>query len=573
MKKFLIVAFLLFSAFIRLQGQIYTISTSSSPASGGTTSGGGTYNNGTSATVTATPATGYLFANWTESGTIVSTNVSYAFTVTRNRAVVANFSLITYSVSTSSSPSAGGTTSGGGTYNPGISSTVTATPASGYQFLNWTEGGIAVSTNPSYTFLVYVNRTLVATFQPISYITINTLSSPGSGGTTTGAGIYASGSIISVTATQATGYQFLNWTEGGSAVSTNASYTFTVTSGRTLIANFNQIIYTVSTSSSPAAGGSASGGGTYSSGSSATVNANPATGYQFVNWTQGGSPVSTSASYTFTVIADITLVANFTVASYTIATSSNPATGGTTTGGGGFNYGVSVTVTATPASGYQFTNWTESGTAVSTTTSYVFTVTMSRNLLANFSLIPKVLNLTGSGGTILHNNDIITIGSSDAGSFLITVDANAEWTVSENALWFKAVKESNTSLRVTYMENISVIDKTASLKVLTALNAEMQIIVQQKARVSQLNVSKFENIKLYPNPAFDHTFLYFGEELTGKLRISITSMHGTLLQTKELTDIEANQIIDLDVANMRNGQYLIKVSNETGQKILQMIKY
>jgi hypothetical protein len=646
MKKFLIVAFILFSAFIRLQGQIYTVATSSSPASGGTTSGGGTYNNGTSATVTATPATGYLFENWTEGGTIVSTNVSYAFTVTRNRAVVANFSLITYSVSTSSSPSAGGTTSGGGTYNPGISATVMATPASGFQFLNWTEGGIAVSTNPSYTFLVYVNRTLVATFQPISYITINTLSSPGSGGTTTGAGIYASGSIISVTATQATGYQFLNWTvggsvvststsysftastnrtlvanfnlltssistssnpetggsttggggfnygasvtvtatpasgylfinwtEGGSAVSTNASYTFTVTSGRTLVANFNQIMYTVSTSSSPAAGGTSSGDGTYSSGSSATLTANPATGYQFVNWTQGGSPVSTNASYTFTVITDITLVANFTQASYTIATSSNPAAGGTTTGGGGFNYGTSVTVTATPASGYQFTNWTESGTAVSTTTSYVFTVTMSRNLLANFSLIPKVLNLTGSGGTILHNNDIITIGNSDAGSFLITVDANAEWTVSENALWFKAVKESNTSLRVTYMENISVIDKTASLKVLTTLNAEMQIIVQQKARISQLNVSKFENIKLYPNPAFDHTFLYFGEELTGKLRISITNMHGTLLQTKEFTDIEANQIIDLDVAGMRTGQYLIKVSNETGQKILQMIKY
>ena len=123
------------------------------------------------------------------------------------------------------------------------------------------------------------------------------------------------------------------------------------------------------------------------------------------------------------------------------------------------------------------------------------------------------------------------------------------------------------------MENISVIDKTASLKVLTALNAEMQINVLQKARVSQLDVSKFENIRLYPNPAFDHAFLYFGEEQTGKLRISITSMHGTLLQMKEFNDIEANQIIDMDIAGMRTGQYLIKVSNETGQKILQMIKY
>jgi len=346
-----------------------------------------------------------------------------------------------------------------------------------------------------------------------------------------------------------------------------------VTSSRALVANFSQVIYTISSSSSPSSGGSVSGGGTYSSGSSATLTANPATGYQFVNWTQGGAAVSTNASYTFTVTSDRTLVANFTQSSYSITTSSNPVAGGTTTGGGGFNYGASVTVNAMPASGYQFSNWTEGGTAVSTTSSYVFTVTTSRNLLANFSLIPKVLNLTGSGGTVLHNNDIITIGSSNAGSFQITVDANAEWTVSENSLWFKAVKESNSSLKVTYMENISVIDKTASLKVTTSLNAEMQINILQKARVSRLDVSKFDNIRLYPNPAIDHAYLYFGDELTGKLRISITSMQGTLLQTKEFKDIEANQIVDLNIAGMRTGQYLIKVSNGTGQKTIQMIKY
>jgi uncharacterized repeat protein (TIGR02543 family) len=646
MKNFLIVAFILFSAFIRLQGQTYTVATSSSPAGSGTTSGAGSYNYGTSATVTATPATGYLFENWTEGGTIVSTNVSYAFTVTGNRAVVANFSLITYSVSTSSSPSAGGTTSGGGTFNPGTSATVTATPASGYQFLNWTEGGIAVSTNPSYTFLVNVNRTLVATFQSISFITVNTISSPGSGGTTTGAGTYAAGSIISVTSTPATGYQFanwteggsvvststsysftasanrtlvanfsqityvvstssnpaaggtttggggfnygssvtvtatpasgylfVNWTEGGSAISTNASYTFTVTSGRTIVANFSQIIYTVTTSSSPAAGGTSSGDGTYSSGSSATVTATPSTGYQFVNWTQGGSSVSTSASYSFTVTSNITLVANFTQATCTVTTSSSPAAGGTTTGGGGYNYGASATVTAAPASGYLFVNWTEGGSAVSTNASYTFTVSENRSLLANFNQIPKILNLTDANGNALHNNDIIRIDNSDAGSFSIKVESNAEWTVSESCLWFKAVKESSTSIKVTYMENISVIDKTASMKVLTALNAEMQINVQQKARVSQLNVSKFETIRLYPNPANDFAYLYFGEEFSGKLRITIASIQGLVVQTRELTDIEANQIIHLDVAGLQSGQYLVKVSGKTGQKVFQMIKY
>jgi hypothetical protein len=34
------------------------------------------------------------------------------------------------------------------------------------------------------------------------------------------------------------GYEFTNWTEGGTQVSTNSNYTFTVTSNRTLVANF-----------------------------------------------------------------------------------------------------------------------------------------------------------------------------------------------------------------------------------------------------------------------------------------------------------------------------------------------
>ncbi len=288
-----------------------TINTLSSPGSGGTTAGAGTYTTGSIISVTATPATGYQFANWTEGGSVVSTSTSYSFTVSANRTLVANFNLLTYSISTSSSPTAGGSTSGGGTYNYGNGATVAANPATGYQFVNWTHGGTSVSTNSSYTFTVTGNRTLVANFSQITY-SIITSSSPAAGGTTTGGGGLNYGASATVSATPSSGYLFINWSEGGSAVSTDPSYSFTVTSGRTLVANFSQIIYTIATSSSPASGGSTSGGSTYSSGSSATVTATPATGYQFVNWTQGGSSVSTSASYSFTVTSNITLVANFT---------------------------------------------------------------------------------------------------------------------------------------------------------------------------------------------------------------------------------------------------------------------
>jgi uncharacterized protein (TIGR02145 family) len=69
--------------------------------------------------------------------------------------------------------------------------------------------------------------------------------------------------------------------------------------------------YTISTSSSPGAGGTTSGGGSYPSGSSKTVTASANSGYTFSNWTENGSQVSTSSSYTFTLTSNRTLVANF----------------------------------------------------------------------------------------------------------------------------------------------------------------------------------------------------------------------------------------------------------------------
>jgi Divergent InlB B-repeat domain len=71
--------------------QAYTIATSASPGVGGTTSGGNTYVSGANVTVTATANSGYVFTNWTQSGSVVSTSASYTFTATSNRTLVANF--------------------------------------------------------------------------------------------------------------------------------------------------------------------------------------------------------------------------------------------------------------------------------------------------------------------------------------------------------------------------------------------------------------------------------------------------------------------------------------------------
>jgi Leucine-rich repeat (LRR) protein len=73
----------------------YTIAASVLPASSGTITGTGNYIHGTTVSLTATANSSYSFANWTESGSQVSTNATYTFTAAANRTLVANFQLIT----------------------------------------------------------------------------------------------------------------------------------------------------------------------------------------------------------------------------------------------------------------------------------------------------------------------------------------------------------------------------------------------------------------------------------------------------------------------------------------------
>jgi len=69
-----------------------SVDVSAFPNNGGATTGDGVYTNGTPATVTATPASGFAFVYWTDNGTVVSNAPSrYTFTNLINRSLVANF--------------------------------------------------------------------------------------------------------------------------------------------------------------------------------------------------------------------------------------------------------------------------------------------------------------------------------------------------------------------------------------------------------------------------------------------------------------------------------------------------
>ena len=71
--------------------------------------------------------------------------------------------------------------------------------------------------------------------------------------------------------------------------------------------------YTINLSANPPVGGMVEGAGTYPAGSPRTVMASAYGGYVFQSWTEGGTVVSTSPSYPFTLSGNRTLVANFAV--------------------------------------------------------------------------------------------------------------------------------------------------------------------------------------------------------------------------------------------------------------------
>ena len=445
-----------------------------------------------------------------------------------------------YTVNVSANPNIGGTVTGGGTYNQGQSCTVTATPNASYTFTNWTENGNVVSTQASYTFVVNGNRNLVANFtaQTQNY-TISVSAAPRDGGTVMGGGTYQEGQSCTVTATPNNGYTFINWTENGNVVSTNANYTFTVTGNRTLVAQFQPQYYTIGTSANPANGGTITGGGTFQYGESCTVGAGPSDGYTFINWTSNGSIVSTEQFYTFTVTCSLDLVANFQIQTFTISLSANPDNAGTVSGDGSYNYGASCTVIARPNQRYEFINWTEDGVEVSTEQSYTFTLTADRTLVANFAM-PMVeiramvdpeeaANISGTGTYQYGETVTLVLARNEDWSFM-------NWT-----------------------EDGEVVSEEMTYTFVATQSRDLVAHFQFTEGINENSVSA----KVYPNPTQGEITL----EGEGLNHVRIVNAYG---QTVYNAKVEGEQV-RIDLSNVAKGIYMMHIEAESGQTVRKIV--
>ena len=460
----------------------YNVTATANPVNAGTISGAGTYNKNTTVTLTATPNEGYNFINWTENGNVISTNTKLTFTITNNRNLVANFEEIYVEPDIALTFKYEGKAIEPGTINIvsdlnddneivcdlnvvnvtskdlNVVFEITDDPNGiGSNYFCWGEcysPGTLKATRPVNTgnegifnghskFVdnngnVLANNTeihLVYTFYTESrpenkYIfnvnfkykevehKVTATANPENAGTVTGAGSYVENTTATLKATPNVGYKFLNWTENGNVVSTNAQYSFTISKDINLVANFELLDYDLNVTVNPVNSGVVTGEGNYYHGETVTLTATPNTGYRFLNWTENGVVVSEETTYTFVITPDRNLVANFELLDYDVTATASPENAGVITGTGNYKHGDNVTLTATPNVGYKFLNWTENANVVSTNSQYSFTITSDRNLVANFE---EIYVEPETALTFKYEGNVI-----EPGTINIVSDLNAE---------------------------------------------------------------------------------------------------------------------------------------------------
>ena len=283
---------------------------------------------------------------------------------------------ITYTITATASPEGYGTVTGAGTYTDGANVVLTATPIGSYSFVNWTENGDEVSTNPTYSFTATANRNLVANFEFSLHWNVAD-------------GSYADYMPITAIVQIDGEEQFTNTLEvgvfcgdvcRGSAVgelfSFNNRYILSLNVYGDTGEEYSFRLYD------------------HSTGTELTPDL-IAPGNVVFNQDGYGTPASP-------------YVLNFTsaISQYTVTVTANPSTGGEITGGGTYNQGTEITVTATPNEGYRFIGWMEDNELISSEATYTFSVEANRILVAKFS---SLLHWVAEPGEIEDNMTISAI--------------------------------------------------------------------------------------------------------------------------------------------------------------------
>ncbi len=364
------------------------------------------YPQGSSVTLTATAQPGSTFSGWSGvcSGSGTGT-CTVAMTATRT--AIANFTLnpaptFTLTTVVSGSGSIGSAPAGitcpsdcTEAFAAGTNVTLTATPASGFQFTGWSGAGCtgtgtcvvtmnaAASVTASFTAVATGQFALTVVRQGSGTVTSSTA---GINCGTDCSETYPQGTSVTLTATPSSGATFSGWS---GACTGTGTCTVAMSATRTVTATFTQITRVLTVTRSGTGTGTVTSAPAgincgsdctepYAQGTSVTLTAAASTGSTFTGWSGAGCSgtgtcvvsmaAATTATATFTANPAPTFALTVTVnGSGGVGSSPNGITCPSTCTAP-FAQGQVVTLAATPTSGQVFTGWSGACTGTSTCT-------------------------------------------------------------------------------------------------------------------------------------------------------------------------------------------------------------
>jgi len=474
-----------------------TVTFCTNPSSGGsiTVSGVGTFTHGQSGqlsiqsyTVTANPPANYQFSSWSYTGGVsVSGEQTGTMTVSGAGTVTANFQIIHYQVTFTSS-GIGGDSSGsvvvvngnsktqaqlpytasynsGSTINYEFKSTVPA--GSGKQYVWISTSGLG-QTGRSGSFTVAASGTVTGSYKTQYQVTF----------TSSGVVGDSSGTVVTVNGNSRTQSQlpYTAWYDSAPNMNYEFSAVVPVGSGKQYVwTSTDGLGQTGRTGSfQPSSAGTvtgvfgtqfqitftSSGIGGDSSGTVVAVNGNAKTQSQlpYTDWYSSGSTINYDFSSivastqdgkrsawtatsglgqsgrtgSLSVNTTGTVTGTYKV-QYQVSVSISPLGGGSVGGAGWYDSGSQCSLTATPASNYRFSHWSGDGTG--SDNPLILTVNITKNVVANFvqtAQITVTSNPTGSGFVKVDDSSITTpqtytwdVGSQHALEALSSVSGGA----------------------------------------------------------------------------------------------------------------------------------------------------
>ncbi len=80
------------------------------------------------------------------------------------------------------------------------------------------------------------------------------------------------------------------------------------------------------------------------------------------------------------------------------------------------------------------------------------------------------------------------------------------------------------------------------------------------------------DVQLYPNPSDEETFVRFQLDTPQNVEIILTDLSGKTISVKQINGSTGDNLVMLDVSDIAEGSYCIKIQNKNGNRILRFVK-